>query len=187
MDDHTRRLLALGAITAPALHTLTDAIEWAQGGFSPLQLWLNYLAFAALPFVMIGVYAYQRPRVSRVGLLGAVLYGYAFVYFAHTTLVALETRARTYHDLWTDLGHLYTLHGAVMVAGGLAFGWATARGGVFPRWTARLFLAGVTTNLVVAFLPVPEIVQVAGSTLRNTALVGMGVAIARAPRDPRTA
>lgn len=182
MDEPTRRLVAWGALLAPAVHTLTDVLEWAQGGFSPAQLWLNYLAFLPLPAVLLGLYAVQRPRISRLGLLGALLYGFAFVYFAHTTLLALSAGVRNYAQLWDRLGALYTVHGALMVAGGAAFGFATARAGVLPRWTAGVFLVGVGLNLVVALLPVPELLQTVGSGLRNAGLVGMGWAILRGSR-----
>jgi hypothetical protein len=180
MNDMTRRLVATGALLAPALHTVTDGIEWAQAGFSPLQLWLNYFAFVPLPAVMLGLYAAQRPRISTLGLIGALLYGFAFVYFAHTTLFALETNVPTYEQLWAELGWLYTMHGGVMVAGGFAFGAATLRAGVFPRWTAWLFVVGVALNLVLGFLPLPDLFQTLGTALRNAGLVGMGWALAHA-------
>lgn len=173
------RLLAFGAIVAPALHTATDIVEVAQGGFSPVQLWLNYLAFLAMPAVMLGLWARQRPGIGLSGLLGALLYGVAFVYFSHTTLVAIETGAADYAQLWATLGRTYTVHGAVMVVGGLLFGWATARAGVFPRWTAAIFLAGVVANLLVALMPIADIVQTSGTALRNAGLIGMGWATSR--------
>jgi hypothetical protein len=61
-----------------------------------------------------------------------------------------------------------------MVLGGLAFGWATLRGGALPAWTAVLFLAGVGANLVLALLPVPDLLQTLGSGLRNAGLAAMG-------------
>jgi hypothetical protein len=89
LDPTTRRLIALGAILAPALHSVTDVMEWVHGGFFPAQLWLNYLAFLPVPVVMLGLYAAQRPRISRLEMAGALLYGFAFVDFTHTTLLAL--------------------------------------------------------------------------------------------------
>jgi len=179
MDESTRRLIAYGAILAPALHTLTDGLEWAQHGFSPLQLWINYLAFVPLPALLLGLYAAQRPGISRLGLAGALVYGFAFVYFAHTTLVAIASDVPTYEQLWDQLGVLYTAHGALMVAGGLMFGWATIRANVVPRWTAWLFVAGVTLNLVLSFLQVPDLLQTLGTAVRNAGLMGMGWALAR--------
>ncbi len=183
----TRNLTAFGAMLVPSLHTVTDLLEWLQGGFSSVQLWLNYLAFLPVPVVMIGLYAAQLPGVSPIGLVGALLYGSAFVYFAHTTLVALASGVPTYEALWAQLGGLYTAHGAVMVVGGLLFGWAAARAGVFPRWTARVFILGVLINLGLAFLPLPDLLQTLGTALRNAGLVGMGWATAcRADDAPRS-
>jgi hypothetical protein len=72
-----------------------------------------------------------------------------------------------------------------MVAGGLAFGFATLRAGVFPRWTAIVFLLGIGTNAALALLPVPELLQTIGTLLRNAGLAGMGWAMLRgsAPAD----
>lgn len=186
-DHDLRKVLAYGAVLAPALHTVTDGIEWAQGGFSPVQLWLNYLAFLPVPALMLGLYAVQRPRISRLGLIGALAYGFSFIYFAHTTLFAIATAAPTYERLWDRLGPLYTVHGALMIVGGAAFGWATVRSGVLPRWTASLFLAGLSLNLAVALLPVPDLLQTLGTAVRNAGLVGMGLWLLRAPERPRRA
>lgn len=177
MDRATRALTGIGAIAAPALHTLTDLLEWGQGGFSPVQLGLNYLAFVPIPAVMIGLWAAQRPRIGRVGLAGAILYGAAFVYFAHTTLVALEASVPDYETLWSRLGPMYTAHGGLMIVGGALFGGATWRAGVVPRWTAGLFLAGVALNFALARLDAPELLHTLGTALRNAGLVGMGWAI----------
>jgi hypothetical protein len=177
MNLSTRRLIGWSAMAAPALHTLTDLVEWTQGGFSQPQLWLNYVAFVPVPAILIGLYAAQRPRISGLGLAGALAYGFAFIYFAHTTLVALSTRVPDYETLWSGLGGIYTLHGAVMVAGGAAYAWATLRAAVLPRWTAAVFLVGVVVNLVLALLPAPDLLQTVGTTLRNAGLMGMGWAL----------
>lgn len=174
-----RRLVGWGAIVAPALHSLTDAMEWWQGGFSPLQLWLNYAAFLPLPAVLLGLYAMQRPRIGALGLAGALGYGFAFIYFAHTTLVALASSAPDYASLWHELGPTYTVHGALMIVGGAAFGIATWRARVLPVWSAALFLSGLALNVAVALLPLPELLQTIGSTVRNAGLVAMGVALVR--------
>jgi hypothetical protein len=160
---------------------MTDVMEWVQGGFSEAQLWLNYVAFLPLPAVMVGLYAVQRPFISRVGLAGAVLYGFAFIYFAHTTLAALASRAATYAELWSKLGTMYSVHGLLMIAGGGLFGWDVHRAKVFPRWTATFLLLGIAVNLIVALLPVPELLQTIGTALRNVGLMGMGWNALRSP------
>jgi hypothetical protein len=179
MDRLTARATALGAIVAPALHTLTDVMEWSHGGFSALQLWLNYLAFLPIPAILIGLYAAQRPRISPAGLAGAVAYGFAFIYFTHTTLVALASATPDYQQLWGSLGAIYTVHGGLMIVSGSLFGWATLRAGVFPTWTAWTFLGGVAINLALGLLPLPDILQTGGTLLRNVGLIGMGWSLAR--------
>ncbi|MBK7143118.1 MAG: hypothetical protein IPH75_13675 [bacterium] len=178
-------LIAGGAMLFPALHTLTDVIEWAQGGFSTSQLWLNYVAFLPLPALIIGLYAVQHPRISLIGLIGALLYGFAFIYFSYSTLSALANNAATYEELWANLSWVYTFHGGLMIAGGLLFGYATMRAGVLPTWATGLFLLGLTINLTVALLPVPDLFQTIGSGIRNAGLVCMGWAVARVGQTGR--
>ncbi len=74
------------------------------------------------------------------------------------------------------VGFIYTLHGALMVLGGLLFGAAMLRAGQLPRVAVLLFLCGLTLNLLFAVIPLPEIAQIAGSALRNVGLIGMGPA-----------
>jgi hypothetical protein len=179
-----QKTVAAGAILAPLLHSATDVMEWLHGGFSPVQLWLNYLAFLPMPAVILGLYAVQRPRISLAGLWGALLYGFAFVYFTHTTLLALESETADYQTLWAHLDWVYTLHGVLMIAGGTIFGWATLRAAALPRWAAILFLGGIALNLIVGLLPVPDLLQTIGTALRNAGLACMGFALARRPRVP---
>ena len=191
MEEPVRKAIAYTAMAAPGLHTLTDLLEWVSGGFSTVQLWLNYAAFLPVPVLVVGLYAAQRPRIAYVGLIGALLYGFAFVYFAHTTLFALAQHISTYDQLWSELGWSYTAHGALMIIGGAAFGWATDRAQVFPRWISSLFLLGVGINLVLALLPLPDLLQTVGTALRNAGLAAMGWTLLRTPsaslsRDPRT-
>jgi hypothetical protein len=184
LNRPTQQLVALGALIAPTLHTATDVMEWLQGGFSLLHLWVNYFAFLPVPAVILGLYAVQRPAIPLVGLIGALLYGFSFVYFSHTTLLALALHVPTYEALWTFLGVTYTIHGVVMIVGGGCFGWATLRTGVLPRWTAALFLAGLGLNLLFGLLPVPDLIQTIGTAIRNCGLVGMGWTLARRSVSP---
>lgn len=179
LDRTTSRWVAAGAVTAPLLHSVTDLMEVVQGGFTSIQLWLNYAAFLLVPPMVIGLYAVQRPAISRLGLVGAVVYGWAFIYFAHTTLLALHLGVPDYESLWRMLGLTYTAHGAVMVAGGLAFAWASWRANVLPRGAVLLFAVGLLANLVLALVPVPDILQTLGTALRNVGLAWMGAGLVR--------
>lgn len=165
------------ALAAPALHSLTDAMEWLHGGFSALQLWLNYLAFLPMPWLLLGLYAAHERRPNAAGLVGAILYGAAFTYFAHTTLYALVERIPTYEALWVRLGTVYTANGALMVLGGLMFAWAALRAGWLPRAGLLLFAGGLAGNLLLAFIPVPDLLQTVGSAVRNLGLMTMGYAV----------
>jgi len=184
--DPLGRVVGWVTIVAPALHLATDLMEWRQGGFSNLQLWLNYVAFLPMPWLLLGIYAVHRARPHPAALAGALLYGAAFTYFAFTTLYALAEHIPDYAALWQRTGSSYTLHGALMVAGGLLFGAAVLRAGWLPRTAVWLFLAGIGLNLLFALIPVPEIAQIAGSTLRNLGLIGMGLAIVRILRQEST-
>ncbi len=184
MDDRVRRLVGAGAILAPLLHTFTDVVEAVQGGFSVAQLWLNYAAFVPVPALVVGLWWAQRPRSGWLGLAGALGYGWAFVYFAHTTLLALEQRAPDYAALWEGLGRTYTAHGALMIAAGAAFALDAWRARVVPRWASAALLAGLGTNLVLALFTLPPVLQVVGSAARNLGLAGMGLALLRGTHGP---
>ncbi|MFO1313126.1 MAG: hypothetical protein U1F41_13785 [Burkholderiales bacterium] len=172
-----RGAIGVAAIVAPALHVLTDAMEWWQGGFTPAQLWLNYAAFIPMAWLLLGFCAVRSPPLGTLALAGAILYGAAFTYFAFTTLYALVERIADYATLWSRLGGVYTVHGALMVAGGAMFAWDAWRSRALPRLAVALFAAGLAVNLALALLPAPDMLQTAGSALRNAGLVAMGWAL----------
>jgi hypothetical protein len=169
--------VGIAALVAPALHVITDVLEWSHGGFSTAQLWLNYVAFLPMPWLLLGLHAVYEPRQNLLGLIGAGLYGVAFTYFAHTTLYALAEGIPTYEALWSRLGTLYTVHGAVMVLGGFLFVWSALLAGWRPRWPLLLFASGLSLNLLLALIPSPEILQTIGSAVRNSGLIAMGCAL----------
>lgn len=171
-----RTVVGVTAVIAPILHSITDAMEWYQGGFSPPQLWLNYVAFLPMPWLLLGLYTVSKNDLGICGLIGALLYGAAFTYFAHTTLFALASGSPNYESLWQQLGPIYTLHGGFMVAGGMLFAWAAVRATTPPKIFVGLFAAGLVVNLCLALLPAPDILQTLGTALRNIGIVGMGYA-----------
>jgi hypothetical protein len=169
--------VGIAALVAPALHSLTDAMEWRHAGFSTTQLWLNYIAFLPMPWLLLGLYSAHEPRPNVIGLMGAILYGAAFTYFAHTSLYALAEQIPTYEALWARLGALYAMHGTLMVVGGLMFAWSAWRAGWLPRGALLLFAAGLIWNFLLALIPVPDLLQTIGSAARNLGLMAMGYAI----------
>src|SRR4029077_20624239 len=77
-------LIGSAALAFSALYFLSDLIELLQGGFSHPQLTLTYCAEAAIPLFVLGLYALQRPRIGRLGLVAALAYAYTFVFFTST-------------------------------------------------------------------------------------------------------
>jgi hypothetical protein len=55
--DHLSVLVGLAAVVFSAVYFLSDLIEDAQHGFSNSQLVLTYVAEAAIPLFVIGLYA----------------------------------------------------------------------------------------------------------------------------------
>lgn len=168
-------LIGVTAIVAPTLHLLSDLLEWNSGGFSQTQLLINLFGFLPMPFLIIGLNQIQRPRTGWPGSAGAILYAWAFVYFIYTTVYSLAYSVPTYEALWHQLGWIYTFHGGLMVVGGIMFGLSALKAKVLSRIGVGLFVIGLAINLIVSLLPVPEIVQILGSTIRNLGLMAIGV------------
>jgi hypothetical protein len=184
MERGLQQLIGAAAVLGPGLHLLSDVLEWVAGGFTPAQVWVNYLGFVLIPFLMVELYAVQRPLARWGVLVGALLYGAAFVYFSFTTLYALSEHIPDYATLWHRLGALYTVHGGLMVIGGGLFAMGSLRAAVLPRAAVLGFLAGVLLNLLFSLLPVSAEWQTLGSTIRNLGLMMVGVALLRGQARP---
>jgi hypothetical protein len=183
--DALQVVIGVAAVVAPILHIASDAMEWAQGGYSTAQLWLNYAAFLPMPWLLLGFCALRGGKPTWVEVLGAVLYGVSFTYFAHTTLYALAERIPTYEALWARLGSVYTIHGALMVAGGLMFGVAALRARYLPRAGLLMFISGLVVNGTLAATQLPAVSQTLGSAARSLGLITMGLAVLRRrPLEP---
>jgi hypothetical protein len=140
------------------------------------------VAEAAIPVLVLGFFAAQRPRIGRLGLLSALAYAYAFVFFTGTVVYALVNSTSDYSALNHDLGALMTLHGAIMVFAGIGFGIAVARAGVLPPWTGLALGVGVV--LVAATQTAPEGIQLVAAAIRDLAFAGIGLALLRSPVMP---
>jgi hypothetical protein len=179
------RAIGLAAVVFSALYLVSDVLELLHGGFSTAQLVLTYIAEAAIPLVVIGLYAVQRPRIGRLGLVGAVGYAYAYVFFTGTVLLALVERSPDWDALVGDLGPWVTVHGLLMVLAGSAFGLAVIKAGVLPRWTGVLLICGVV--LVALASPLPGPAQTLCAGVRDLAFAGMGLSLLTHPGPTRTA
>jgi hypothetical protein len=143
------------------------------------------VAEAAIPFFVIGLFVAQRPRIGRIGLIGAIGYAYSFVFFTGTVVFAMVDGTNDWAALSDRLGAWVVIHGAVMVIAGSIFGLAVIRAGVLPRWTGVALIAGVV--LVGVSSGLPEISQTVAAGVRDLAWAGMGVSLLVASGSHRDA
>jgi hypothetical protein len=172
-----RAVVGLGAVGSSAIYIASDLLELATGGFSTPQLVLTYLAEATLPLFVIGLAAAQMPRLGALGLVGAALYAYTYVYFTGTVTYSMVERVPDWAALAKRMGPWLTVHGVLMVVAGVLFGLAVVRAGVLPRWTGYLLMLGVC--LVAAANWMPDVARVFAATVRASAFIGMGAALLR--------
>jgi len=168
------RLVGLAAVTFSGLYVLSDIIETVAGGFSGPQLILTLVAEAAIPFIVLGLYAVQRPRIGWLGFVSASAYAYSYVFFTGTVVYAIVNGTSDYSDLTSKLGASMIVHGAIMVIAGISFGLAVIRAGVLPPWTGVALAVGVVA--VAATQAAPGGVQLAAAGIRAVAFAGMGIA-----------
>jgi hypothetical protein len=169
------RALGLAVVAFSALYLATDLVEAAQGGFTTAQLTLTLIAEAAVPVLILGLYAAQRPHIGSLGLAGAAGYAYSYVFFAGSVVYALVNSTPDFEALSDELGIWMTLHGGLMLLGGLAFGAAVIRAGVLPAGTGALLIMGVI--LVVATSGQTQAVETGAASVRAVAFVAMGAAL----------
>jgi hypothetical protein len=172
-------LVGLAALTFSALYFVSDVMELAHGGFSTPQLVLTYIAEAALPVFVLGLYLVQRPHIGSLGLLGAVGYAYAYVFFTGTVLLALANHSSDWDALVGDLGPWVAVHGLLMLVAGTAFGVAVIKADVLPRWTGVVLIAGVVFVAVSSVLP--DLAQTLSAGVRDLAFAGMGFSLLTTP------
>lgn len=155
------------------MYFVSDVLELAHGGFSNPQLLLTYVAEAAIPVFILGLYVVQRPQIGTLGLLGAIGYAYAYVFFTGTVLLALVDQPTNWDALVGELGPWVTIHGLVMVVAGSAFGIAVIKARVLPRWTGMTLIAGVV--MVALSSALPGVAETISAGVRDLAFAGMGV------------
>ena len=170
-----RVVVGLATIAFTAVYLISDLMEVVQGNFSMFRLSLTYAGEMAIPFFVLGLYAVQRPQIGRLGLVGATAFAYSYVFFTGTVLYALITGTPNYHALTKVFGAWMTVHGLIMLIGGLSFGLAVVRAGVLPRWTGICLMAGVV--FVVAASGLPNVARAVAEAVPATAFAGMGFAL----------
>jgi hypothetical protein len=180
VQQHLPTLVGLAAVVFSAVYLISDVLEVAQGGFSTARLLLTFAGEAALPLFVIGLYAVQRPRIGVLGLSGVTAYAYSYVFFTSTVVFALFAGSPDYRSLSDAFAAWMTVHGIVMLLGGLAFGLAVVRARVLPSWTGICLMVGVV--LVVAASGMPNIARAVAQAVPAAAFIGMGWALLGRPR-----
>jgi hypothetical protein len=168
-------LVGIVAVLFSALYFISDVIELSQGGFSTPQLAFTYASEAAVPLLVLGLYAVQRPQIGRLGFVAAVTYAYTFVFFTATVVYALLNHTRDWEMLQEPFGAWMSIHSALMVIAGVSFGVAVARAQVLPRWTGITLVAGMV--LMTATTGLPEITRTMSAGVRDLAFAGMGASL----------
>jgi hypothetical protein len=169
------RLVGLAAILFSAVYFASDLVEVGQGDFSTARLSLTYVGEAAIPFFVLGLYAAQRPRIGWLGLFGVTAYAYSYLFFTSTVLYALIAGTQNYSALTKLFGPWMTVHGGVMLVGGLAFGLAIVKARALPRWTGICLMVGVV--LVVVASGLPNLARTIAEAFPAAAFSGMGAAL----------
>jgi hypothetical protein len=158
-------VVGVAAVVFPLIYFVSDVVESFQGDFTVERLTLTYLGEAAIPLFVLGLYGMQRPTIGRIGLLGAVLYAYSFVFFTSTVVFALFGDSRDWSAVTETFRAWLTVHGTLMVLGGLTFGRAVWQARVLPAWTGPYLAVGVM--LVAAASGLPTLVRT-GAAARGT-------------------
>lgn len=174
---HSRRLVGTAAIFFPLVYLLSDLIEVAQGEFTILGLTMTYVGEAGFPLFVIALCALFRTQIPWWGLMGGIAYAYSFIFFTSTVVWAIVAGTPNWEVLSTDFGWWMTVHGAVMVAGGMALGVGLARSPAIPTWIGCSLALGVV--LVAATASAGNLERTLATAVPNIAFMAWGIAMMR--------
>ena len=172
---NARTLVGGAAILFPAIYLISDLVELTQGDFSIMRLSLTYVGEAGFPLFVIGLAMLFHDWIPPWATMGALAYAYSFVFFTSTVVWAIVARTPNWAALDSDFGWWMTIHGAVMVVGGVAFGAGIARTGALPPWTGWTLTVGVL--LVAAASGSGDLARTVAAALPDVAFAGMGIAL----------
>lgn len=170
-------LVGVAAVVFPLVYFASELVEVAQGNFSTGRLVLTYIGEAGIVFSTIGLYAVQRPHIGRLGLYGALAYAYSFAFFTGTVVYALAAGSKNWTAVTDVFGAWMTVHGAIMVLGGIAFGLAIIWARALPRWTGALLILGVMFVAIVTGMS--STLRAVAAALPAAAFIGMGLRVLR--------
>lgn len=172
--------VALAAILFPLAYFVADVIEVVQGGFSTTRLVVTYIGEAGIPLFVPALGWLRHDNMGRrrkLGLIGAALYAYSYVFFTSTVVYALAAHTRNWDAVVDTFGPWMTIHGGLMVIGGVAFGAAIITSGAYPRWTGIALIVGVI--LVAAAADLGNLERTVAAAVSDLAFIGMGLDVLR--------
>jgi len=207
-NENLMRLAGLSALLAGVCYVLVGIFHPANVPASVTTTrWqaVHIIACAMSVFGvlgMAGLYAKQAVRTGWLGLLGYVLLSAWFVLIMGFSFVEafvlphVASAVPGFVQAWMgmfngpsgafDLGALptiWTLTAPVYILGGLTFGIATFRAGIFPRWAGALLAVSTALAPVAALLPNASQPKIA--IPMGVALAWLGYALWSEPR-PQT-
>jgi hypothetical protein len=157
---------------------------------------LHFMGAALLVFGVVGLYLEQEGRLTAVGHLSFVLalMGSAF-FFADGILTAgvlpfVAMAAPRLADIHGPLFHpplpILVVSGMTFELGWLAFGWTTARAGVFPTWMGTAIAAGAVllATAQYPFGPLPWSVAAVGGVVMALGMVAIAARVWNAVPTP---
>jgi hypothetical protein len=177
-NENLMRLAGLSALLAGACYVLVGIFHPANVPASVTTTrWqvVHVIACAMSIFGVLGIaglYVKQAARTGWLGLVGYILLSVWFVLIMGFSFVEafvlpqVASAVPGFVQAWMgmfngpagdfDLGALptiWTLTGPVYILGGLSFGIATFRAGIFPRWAGALLAGSTALAPVAAVLP----------------------------------
>lgn len=149
------------------------------------------LAAFLAPFVLTGIYLWQRERAGAVGLWGyalsaAGLVGLAAIEFTLHYVFPLLDKGTVDSLVDGRTGAGFLIVSVVFLAGAVLFGLSLWRAEVYPRWAAILYVVGFVPTALRAVLPAPvvSLAFVAGSAAIIWLSVTVVLAVARTAPNP---
>ena len=159
-------------------------VAWVSDPAWPALSLSAFLVAILMPFVLMGLFAYQRPHMGMGGVIGLLLsvvgmlvylgfqFDLAFVWpmLAQEMPELLDFDGPMFQAPAYAFVHFWM--GPVTTFGVLMFGIATYRARVFSRWSAVLFMIGMILTQGILFPPL--ILRLIGAPPAAIALTAMG-------------
>lgn len=167
--------LGVAAILVAAISFASVLYVVLADRFTPVALLGAAITALAMPVVLVGLAAEQRPGFSAWGQAGALVYAVGSLGLAFIALYALVAGVHDVDALRSDLGDLIPAAQAALVPAGIAFAGAAYVRNQLPRWSSACFGLGLV--LLLLTLDGPTGLALAAEGLRDLGLLGMGLAL----------